>query len=165
MNIAYLILGGNIGDVAKSLVRTRKSINEKAGRVIQASDVFITAAWGNKDQPDFYNQALKIETSLRPSELLKRLLNIEATEGRIRDENKKWAERTMDIDILFYNDEIINELHLHIPHAHLAERKFVLAPLAQIAGEYLHPVLKKSINRLLEDCPDNSDIRIIESIQ
>jgi 2-amino-4-hydroxy-6-hydroxymethyldihydropteridine diphosphokinase len=163
MNIVYLILGGNIGNKLENLDRTRQLINDLAGPVIKRSGIFVTAAWGNTDQPDFYNQALQIETNLKPVELLEELLRIEAANGRIRDE-KKWGERTMDIDILFYNDEIIHAPHLHIPHPHIQDRRFVLAPLAQIAGDHIHPILKKSINSLLLECRDISRIKILEQI-
>lgn len=161
MNFAYLILGGNIGDRLRNLELSRKLIREVAGPVIKESSVFITAPWGNTDQPDFYNQAIHINTLLSPSELLEKLLQIEAANGRIRDE-KKWAERTIDIDILFYNNEMINEPHLKIPHPHIQDRRFVLAPLAQIAGSFIHPVLNKSIDSLLKDCEDHSSIKILE---
>lgn len=160
MNFAYLILGGNIGDRLKNLELSRKHIKEVVGPVINESSVFITAPWGNTDQPDFYNQAIHINTLLSPSELLEKLLQIEAANGRIRD-GRKWAERTIDIDILFYNNEIINEPHLKIPHPHIQERRFVLAPIAQIAGSYIHPTLNKSIDQLLKECKDHSAINIL----
>jgi 2-amino-4-hydroxy-6-hydroxymethyldihydropteridine diphosphokinase len=162
MNSAYLILGGNIGNKLENLKRTRALIRETVGPITKKSDIFVTAPWGNTEQPDFYNQAIKVETSLAAFGLLEELLKIEAVNGRIRD-NKKWAERTMDIDILFYNNEIISEPHLKIPHPHIQERRFVLAPLDQIAGEYIHPVLKKSIHSLLSECRDTSGINIVES--
>lgn len=163
MNVAYLILGGNIGNKLENLIQTRDLISEHIGAITKVSDIFVTAAWGNTDQPDFYNQALCVETTLSAAELLKELLKIEAAAGRIRD-GKKWSERTMDIDILFYNDEIIDEPQLRIPHPHLAERRFVLAPLAQIAGEHIHPESHRSINQLLHECADISEIKPLASI-
>ncbi|MDF2438209.1 MAG: folK [Bacteroidota bacterium] len=162
MNIAYLTLGGNIGDRLKNLETAREAITISVGNITKKSDVFITAAWGNTNQPEFYNQALEVQTQLSPSALLEELLKIEAANGRIRT-SQKWTERTIDIDILFYNDEVISEPHLHIPHPHLEERKFVLAPLAQIAGDYTHPRTKKNVSDLLRDCKDQSAIAIIES--
>lgn len=163
MNQAYLILGGNIGNRMENLEKARELINKDAGRIILKSEIFNTAAWGKTDQPDFYNQALKIETDLNPPDLLNELLKIEAKAGRIRN-GEKWAERTMDIDILFFNDEIINEQNLIIPHPHLEERRFVLAPLTDIASQHIHPVLKKSISVLLKECPDTSAVSILEPI-
>lgn len=163
MNYAYLILGGNIGNKLDNLTKTRALINETVGRITKISDIFITAAWGNTDQPDFYNQAIGIETLLSPHDLLEHLLSIEKQLGRVRDD-KKWSARTMDIDILFYNSETVNELHLKIPHPFIQERKFVLAPLAQIAGNFIHPVLGKSISTLLTECDDRSEIKILDQI-
>jgi 2-amino-4-hydroxy-6-hydroxymethyldihydropteridine diphosphokinase len=162
MNYAYLILGGNIGNTLENLRKTRNLIDKTAGAITKVSDIFITAAWGNTEQPDFYNQAMKIETELSPVNLLENLLKIEEQLGRIRD-GKKWAARTMDIDILFYNSETVNEPHLKIPHPFIQERKFVLAPLAQIAGDYIHPVIGKNIDTLLSECADTSEIKIVKN--
>lgn len=163
MNVVYLILGGNIGNKLENLTKTRNFINETAGQVTAKSDIFITAAWGRTDQPDFYNQALKITTDLSPAALLQQLLQIEQLLGRTRSD-EKWNARTMDIDILFYNSAIISETHLNIPHPYIQERKFVLAPLAQIAGDFIHPVSLKSVDSLLEACADNSEINILHII-
>lgn len=128
-------------------------ITQKVGTIINQSAIFQTAAWGNNEQPDFFNQVLHIETNLSPVHLLGELLSIEKGLGRNRDEGK-WMARTMDIDILFYNSEIIDLDTLKIPHPHLHERKFVLVPLQQIAGKYIHPGLNKSIDTLLKTCKD-----------
>ncbi|MCW3072354.1 MAG: 2-amino-4-hydroxy-6-hydroxymethyldihydropteridine pyrophosphokinae [Bacteroidetes bacterium] len=161
MNQAYLILGGNIGNRLENLERTRHLITEQVGAITKISAIFVTAPWGNTQQPDFYNQALLVETELSAPALLKQLLSIEAASGRIRDE-RKWAERTMDIDILFYNEDIISEPHLSVPHPHIAGRRFVLAPLAAIAADHIHPVLHKSIAALLSECSDNSAVKQLE---
>jgi 2-amino-4-hydroxy-6-hydroxymethyldihydropteridine diphosphokinase len=163
MNFAYLILGGNIGNRLENLEKARNLIEAQAGAIARKSEIFVTEPWGNTQQPDFYNQALLVETQLPAPALLKALLDIEAAAGRIRDE-RKWAERTMDIDILFYNNGIIREPHLQVPHPHLAERRFVLAPLASIAPDYIHPQLHKSIRTLLHECGDTSAIRQLEPI-
>jgi 2-amino-4-hydroxy-6-hydroxymethyldihydropteridine diphosphokinase len=164
MNRAYLILGGNIGNRLENLEKTRKLIDEKAGRILKKSGIFNTAAWGKTDQPDFYNQALLIETELDPKSLLNELLHIEALAGRIRN-GEKWAERTMDIDILFYNEEVIKTENLKIPHPHLQDRRFVLTPLADIAPDLIHPVFHKSVKELLNECKDTSAVTVLESIK
>jgi len=161
MNTAYIILGGNIGNRSENLRQARQFIEAEAGTISKASEIFATAAWGNIHQPDFYNQALCIHTMLGPQQLLKTLLDIEKKMGRIRGE-QKWTARTIDIDILFYNDAVISEPQLSIPHPYIQERRFVLRPLAQIAGTFVHPVLHQTVNELLSRCPDSSDVQLLQ---
>ena len=153
MNIAYLLLGGNLGDRLQNLHKALILINKMAGATTKKSNVFVTAAWGNENQPDFYNQAICINTTLSALDLLNILLKIEEELGRKRTD-KKWQERTMDIDILFYNDVIIDTMQLKIPHPFIQDRKFVLIPLMEIAKDFIHPVLKKNISQLLAECED-----------
>ena len=157
MNIAYLILGGNKGDKINNLQSALKLIENRVGKTIQKSDVYATKAWGNPNQPDFINQVICLQTNLTPVDLLKQLLLIERKLGRVRTD-EKWMERTMDIDILFFNNEIINTADLKIPHPYIQERKFVLIPLAQIAKGLIHPVFNKSIETLLLECSDKLEV-------
>ncbi len=159
MNNTYLILGGNKGDKLQNLQTALQLIESTIGKIILKSDVFVTAAWGNANQPDFVNQAICVETIFSATDLLETILNIEKQLGRIRTE-EKWQERTMDIDILFFNNEIINTLHLKVPHPHLQKRNFVLVPMAQIASDLEHPVFKKSISTLLQECSD--ELKVIK---
>ncbi len=157
MNTTYLILGGNKGDKLNSLQNAIQLLAEQVGTVIKRSDVYATKAWGNTDQPDFVNQAICIQTSLSATHLLKSILSIEQQLGRVRDA-QKWMERTIDIDILFYNDEIINTPDLKIPHPFIQERKFVLIPMAQLSPHFIHPVFNKSIETLLHECSDKLEV-------
>ena len=157
MNTAYIILGGNKGNKLQNIEQAVQLISEKVGMIVEKSDVFITAAWGNINQPDFLNQALCLQTPLSASDLLKQLLSIEQEFGRVRD-HQKWMERTMDIDILFYNDDIITTSELIIPHPLIQERNFVLIPMAQLAPMLVHPVFKKNIETLLSECSDKLEV-------
>jgi 2-amino-4-hydroxy-6-hydroxymethyldihydropteridine diphosphokinase len=157
MNKAYLLTGGNIGDPKETLARARTEIALHCGHITHSSSLYETAAWGKKDQPAFINQALEIETILQPEELLQKLLDIEKMNGRIRQE--KYGPRTLDIDILLYDDRVIRESSLTIPHPELQNRRFALAPLAEIAPLVIHPLFSKTIIQLLEECIDQSAVR------
>lgn len=162
MNYAYLLTGGNLGDREENLKKAIISLGEKVGKVLQVSPVYETAAWGGTDQPDYLNQALLVETSLSASELLHTLLDVEKQLGRFRQE--KYGARVIDIDILFFNDEIIQTADLVVPHPHIQNRRFVLAPMAEIAPDLVHPVLDKTIIGLLEACPDPLNVKKFRSL-
>jgi 2-amino-4-hydroxy-6-hydroxymethyldihydropteridine diphosphokinase len=148
MPIAYLSTGSNMGNRAEMLEKANVLLEKKAGRLLALSKVVETPAWGKTDQPDFLNQVVKLETSLSPQELLNLNLGIEKQLGRNRVE--KWGPRSIDIDILFYDNEIIDEPGLQIPHPWMHERLFVLEPMCEIAPDFVHPVLNKTIAVLLE---------------
>jgi len=152
MNTAFLLTGGNLGDRLQHLQNASDAIQRYGGIIQQRSSVYQTAAWGFRDQPDFYNQVLQIQTKLNADELMKVLLEIEKISGRKRD--MKLGPRIIDIDILLMNDLVYQSDTVIIPHPHLAERRFALTPLQEIAGEKIHPVLHKTINELLIECKD-----------
>ena len=157
MNTAYLLTGGNLGDRHANLLQAKQLVSELCGPVIKASSLYETAAWGLTDQPAFLNQALEITTSLNAKQLMRKILRIEKIMGRVRKE--KFGPRIIDIDILFFNDELHDLKFLKIPHPELQNRRFVLTPLAEINPEFRHPVLNKTIAELLEECPDNLEVR------
>ena len=156
VNHVFLLLGSNEGDRGNYLENARFRMQLLAGRATTASSIYQTAAWGNTSQAPFLNQVIAIDTTLDPHVLLSTVLAVEKSLGRIRTE--KWAPRTIDIDILFYGDQAINEPDLVIPHALLHDRRFALIPLAEISPELLHPLLKKTIRQLLEECQDHLDV-------
>lgn len=161
MNSTYLILGSNLGDKLHNLQQAIQLIKKEIGAVVNQSNIYVTAAWGNTSQPDFVNQAIRVDTELSPTDVLQKILAVEKKIGRVRDQ-QKWKERIIDIDILFFNDTIINTSDLTIPHPYLKERKFVLIPLLEIAQEYIHPILNKSIKTLLQECPDTLEVKRIK---
>jgi 2-amino-4-hydroxy-6-hydroxymethyldihydropteridine diphosphokinase len=156
MNKAYLLTGGNMGDRQENLATAYECIGEQCGEIISASSLYETAAWGKNDQPSFLNQVLEIQTVLTTRQLLKKILSVEKQIGRVRKE--KYGPRIIDIDILLFNDEIHNYPSLKIPHPELQNRRFALVPLAEIAPETIHPVLKKTIVELLAICPDTLEV-------
>jgi 2-amino-4-hydroxy-6-hydroxymethyldihydropteridine diphosphokinase len=157
-NKLYLLLGANLGDRLQSFFLAQNLIVARVGSILRASSVYETAPWGVLDQPSFLNQVLEIETELSSGEVLPVILAIEQELGRVRHE--RWAARVIDIDILYYNNLIIDVPGLTIPHPRLQERRFTLAPLAEIARDYIHPVFGKTNLQLLSDCRDESDVSI-----
>ncbi len=152
MNKAYLLIGGNMGDRLANLRDAQMAIQVQIGTIVLSSSVYETAAWGLEDQPSFLNQAFIVETNYTAQELLKKLLDIEQSMGRIRQ--KPLGPRTIDLDIIFFNDQIIHTETLTIPHPQMQKRNFVLTPLNEIAPEFIHPELKQTINQLLIGCGD-----------
>jgi 2-amino-4-hydroxy-6-hydroxymethyldihydropteridine diphosphokinase len=152
MNKAYLLIGGNMGDRLANLEMAKLAIYQEIGPILLSSSMYETAAWGKEDQPAFLNQALLIETNLIAHDLMMALLAIEKNMGRIRQEHL--GPRTIDLDIIFFNDQIIDSANLTIPHPQMQKRNFVLTPLKEIAPNFIHPILKKSITQLLTDCED-----------
>jgi len=161
MNTAFLLTGGNLGDRLQNLHRAARLIEKDCGSIISASSVYQTAAWGFTQQPDFYNQALAINTTLPPDELMSTLLKIESKIGRER--SFKMAPRIIDIDILLMDDLIYQSEKVTIPHPAIAERRFVLTPLAEIAGNIRHPVYNKTIHALLAECKDELTVHKISN--
>ena len=157
MNEAYLLTGGNIGNRLANLQQAFEKIQQSAGAVLKKSAVYETAAWGLRTQNAFLNQVLLVLTTLEAEELLQKLLFIEQELGRKRIE--KMGPRTIDIDILFYNNEIISSAGLTVPHPQIADRRFVLTPLNEIAADFVHPVLQKKISELLKICPDKLEVK------
>ena len=157
MNTAYLLTGGNLGDRVANLRLALERVNEQCGPVVAASLMYETEAWGKDDQPLFLNQALRIETLLTPRQLLRKVLKIEKVLGRVREE--KYGPRVIDIDLLLFNQEVHRYPLLKLPHPELANRRFALTPLAEIAAEVMHPVLKKTIKELLWECKDGLEVK------
>jgi len=157
MNIAYLLIGGNEGDRSAYLKETTRRIQYPGSRLLQESSVYETAAWGKTDQAAFLNQALILETPLDAPSLMKRLLATEEELGRVRTE--RYGSRTIDIDILFFNEDVIRLPWLTIPHPEVARRRFALTPLDEIAPGFIHPILHKTIHILLAECPDQLEVK------
>lgn len=157
-NQIYLLTGGNLGDRYGLLERAKKKIVEKIGEIIKESSIYETAPWGFNSEQDFLNQVFNVSTDLSPKELLNKCFEIENELGRVR-QLEQYSSRTIDIDILFYNDEIIHEQELIIPHERLHKRRFTLEPLVEISPEYAHPKLNKTLSELLAECKDVSEVR------
>ena len=144
----YLLLGSNLGNRELFLAQAVEAIEKAIAPIIKRSAVYQTPAWGKTDEPDYLNQVLLLPTDMPAREILNTILAIELQMGRERKE--KWGSRTIDIDILLYGDEVINEPDLVVPHPQMHLRKFALQPLSEIAPLLVHPVLKQTIQQLNE---------------
>ncbi len=158
----HFLLGSNLGNPTENLKLGIERIEKRVGLLIKKSSVYQTAAWGKPDQPDFFNQVVQVKTNLSPTQVLEIILSIESDLGRQR--NEKWDARTIDIDILYFGNQIINSSNLLVPHASLHLRKFALIPLVELAPDFIHPIFKKSNRVLLEECSDNLPVKLVSNL-
>jgi 2-amino-4-hydroxy-6-hydroxymethyldihydropteridine diphosphokinase len=157
----YLLLGGNLGDRTAYLQQARELIQVQVGSLVKTSGLYETAAWGKTDQPAFLNQVLEVQTELKPEQVLRQINLIEHELGRERIEH--WGARVIDIDILFYDDLVLETQRLTIPHPQLHKRGFTLKPLAEIAPDLWHPALHKSIDQLQAECEDELEVNMYQT--
>ncbi len=139
----FLLLGSNLGDRHAFMQQAIAHIETDIAPVLQVSAIYETQSWGKKDAPDYLNQVVLLQTDLPAQTILQKILAIELLLGRRREE--KWGSRTIDIDILFYGDDIIDEPNLKVPHPELHKRRFTLEPLVELAPDFVHPLIKKNI--------------------
>jgi dihydroneopterin aldolase/2-amino-4-hydroxy-6-hydroxymethyldihydropteridine diphosphokinase len=152
---AYISLGTNVGNKKENLVNAINHISEE-NEIIKKSSLYKTEPWGNKEQDSFINQVIYIKTNMSSHKLMAFLLSTEKKMGRERKE--KWGPRIIDLDILFYENEIINEEELTIPHPHITERKFILVPLMEISETIKHPLTERTIKWHVEVCSDKNEV-------
>lgn len=152
----FLSLGSNLGNRAAYLHTATQALNNSVASLHQCSAIYETKPWGISEQPLFYNQVLKISSHLQPQELLKKILEIEQSMGRVRQ--KIWGERIIDIDILYYEQAIVAEEDLQVPHPQIPQRRFVLVPLVEIAPDFIHPQWGITQTQLLAQCPDTLEV-------
>ena len=157
----YLILGSNLGDRVGQINKAKKLITEQVGSIQTESALYETQPWGMEDQPWFINQVISISSPLEPSELLYSVKKIEKESGRLPGE--KWHARHIDIDILLWDGQVIEEIDLFIPHPLLHTRNFTLVPLMEIAPNFVHPLLSKTIEELYLESRDTGEVYIFNA--
>ena len=162
MQTVYLLLGSNVGDRMDYLKKASISIESKIGKIVKKSQVYETEPWGEKEQDDFLNIVLEIQTKLNPTNTLEKIKEIESLLER--EETYKWGPREIDIEILFFGDEMISEVNLTIPHPFIHERKFTLVPLSEIAPDLYHPFMGTTVVELLLECEDMSDVKPFKNL-
>lgn len=163
MNVVYLCLGGNIGHRLEHINQALEHITHKIGNVLKKSRVYETEAWGVAQQQPYLNMVVEVQTLLKPEELIVKLLQIEEILGRTRSNTQAYEARTIDIDILFYNQSVISTPELTIPHPRMHLRKFVLIPMQDVNSDYIHPLLNKKMITLLQECTDSLNVILYPS--
>ena len=154
----FLLLGSNLGDREAIMAEAIAQIETYIAPIQQKSTLYETASWGITEQPSFLNQVVAFQTTIKPQSLLQKILAIEKILGRERLE--KWGSRTIDIDILYYGSDVIDQIDLKIPHPFLYLRRFTLVPLVEIAPNFMHPIFQKSNQQLLQECTDESRVNV-----
>lgn len=162
MNKVFLGIGTNLGDREDNLRGALQMIEEKIGVIFAKSKVYETEPWGFETESLFLNMVVGVETKLSPKSLLERILMTEAFLGRLR-EGRKYCSRLIDIDILFYDNRVIDMPELQIPHPRIPERRFTLVPLCDLSPDYVHPVLNKTLAQLLDECKDKGRVSLYKA--
>ena len=162
MHKVFLGIGGNLGIKSDNFKKVHLSIQHELGAIVNKSSVYETPPWGFEANESFWNQVLEITTNYSPPELLAKIHEIENQFGRKRNE-KTYSSREIDIDILYYDDIFMEAQNLTIPHPLMYQRKFVLVPLAEIAPQFKHPLLRLTSVQMLENCRDESVIKKIQT--
>ncbi|HXB10702.1 MAG TPA: 2-amino-4-hydroxy-6-hydroxymethyldihydropteridine diphosphokinase [Bacteroidia bacterium] len=157
MNRVFLSLGSNRGNRQEYLQTATNVLEKRVGNLLQVSHIYETEPWKMNDGTNFLNQVILLETSLDAQEIMALIIETETSLGRIRS-TSGYEPRTIDIDILFFNEEVIKSPSVTVPHPLISERRFILEPLCELAPNYIHPKLKKSLKQLLADCPDKHTI-------
>lgn len=168
---AIIITGGNIGDVKSRLRHAQQLINNRLGVVMRCSHMYFSKAWGFTAEEDFWNQAMTVDTDLTPTQLLDEVHRIEEELGRDRDEESRiksergeeYSSRKIDIDILYYDDLVLNTPQLTIPHPLMQQRDFVLTPLCEIAPDKVHPVLGKTSRQMRDELAEKVGRKLDEN--
>ncbi len=163
LNQIYILLGSNVGNRLDFIQQAIASMQLAGFAIIQQSSVYETAPWGKTNQAPFLNAAICATTDSEPHQTLKILLEIETKLGRKREVETKWGGRTIDLDILFFNNDVIKSPDLEIPHPFIQDRRFVLVPLCEIAPGYIHPIYLQSVEELLHACNDESWVQIFQA--
>ncbi|NJL12253.1 MAG: 2-amino-4-hydroxy-6-hydroxymethyldihydropteridine diphosphokinase [Microscillaceae bacterium] len=161
MASVFFLLGANLGNRREQLAEAERQLERQIGPLLRKSRLYESEAWGTTDQPAYYNQVLYHQTALLPEVILTTALAIEARMGRVRQQ--KWEARQIDIDVLYYDQWVYESARLSLPHPLIALRRFALMPLAEVAPDFVHPVLGQTQTQLLEQCPDILPVQALPS--
>lgn len=157
----FILLGSNLGDRKALLQQSRQAIEQNCGKLLVVSHLYETAPWGFESDNWFLNQVIEIQSELSAQQLLEKLLAIETSLGRNRSETR-YSSRNIDIDLLYYGDQVLNSTELDLPHPRLQLRRFTLLPLCEIAPDFIHPVIQKTQLELLQQLSDESVVKRLD---
>lgn len=157
---SLILIGSNQGQRELIISQSIKMLAERCGEVLLVSSLYETEPWGFIAEQNFLNQVVALDTEKNPYDLLRELLMIEKELGRKRHDVEGYESRPIDLDILYYDDIIINDEDLILPHPRLHKRRFALMPLCDIAADFIHPVFKRSNRELLNECEDTSEVKL-----
>ncbi len=163
MNDVFFLLGANLGEPLAQLRGAATALEKRVGTIQKTSSVYASVAWGIEEQPPFLNQILLVSSPLSARAILEEIQQIENDLGRVR--LQKWGARTIDIDILYYNNEVVDEEDLRIPHPYIAQRRFTLLPLVEIAPDYVHPTRQVTNKELLQSCEDDLHVQLFSTTE
>ncbi|MGQ7867895.1 2-amino-4-hydroxy-6-hydroxymethyldihydropteridine diphosphokinase [Sunxiuqinia sp. sy24] len=158
----FLLLGGNLGNKKMIFNQAVALLEASVGQIVQQSSIYETEPWGFESDDLFWNQVVVLETNLEAKTVLEKTQQIEHSLGRVRHA-EQYSSRLIDLDILLYDQLEMQSSTLEIPHPRMGERRFVLAPLAEIAPGFIHPVFKKTVDQLLSECPDQLAVKKLEA--
>lgn len=165
MHRAYLLLGGNLGDRLALQNQAVERLIASVGALVVRSSVYESEPWGFDNAPAFLNQVAVFETLLQPMELLRAIQQIELDLGRVRHTDGKYHSRCIDIDILFYDDAVLNADELEVPHPRLHLRQFTMLPMQEVEHDFCHPIIKQTMDELLANCPDQSSVnKLVDAV-
>lgn len=159
----YLLIGGNSGDRYGLIQKAAQLIGSELGEIAALSSIYETEPWGFEAEVGFLNQAVVVDSEFSLDEALRRCHSIEHALGRVRNSESQYTSRTMDVDIIFADQQVVQNESIVVPHPRMHLRRFVLVPLAEVAAEMVHPILQKSVQNLLADCPDSGAVTLWKS--
>lgn len=158
----YLLsLGSNLGNRTENLSAARQEIAMHCGEIVRESGLYETAPWGFETDSWFYNQVVEVVSSRFPEDMMESILAIETSLGRDRKQEETYQSRSVDVDILLLDDQVIETSLVQIPHPRMHQRKFVLVPAVEIAADWVHPIIKKTLSELLQECADDEEVRSV----
>lgn len=162
-NGIYLLLGSNLGDRKKNIASAIAAVEKEIGQIVKHSSLYETEPWGEIPTEAFYNQMILVKSSVPPQGLMEKIIGIEKSMGRTRD--RKWENRIIDIDVIFYDNKVFGSGDITIPHPRFEERNFAILPMLELAPDFIHPVSKQSIEEIYLNSTDTGEVILLDDAE